>query len=134
MYRRLILVALLASVVASTAVLAQPRPAQARSYTVPRTEHGHPDFQGIWVTAFLTMLERLPGVEGLVATPEQAKQLAAAITLLIEAPELRSKLTEGGSKLISDWTLRNQADRTISAWQTVFDSVANRHGEKAFAA
>ena len=79
MYRRLILVALLASVVASTAVLAQARPDKTASYKVPRTAHGHPDFQGIWVTAFLTMLERLPGVEGLVATPEQAEKLVAAI-------------------------------------------------------
>jgi hypothetical protein len=75
MFRRLILVALLASVSASTAAVAQ----QAKPYKIPRTEHGHPDFQGIWVTAFLTMLERLPGVEGLVATPEQAEKLVAAI-------------------------------------------------------
>ncbi|HEU4686920.1 MAG TPA: hypothetical protein VFS23_01090 [Vicinamibacterales bacterium] len=84
MFWRLIFVALLASVIASSAVLAQPRADQARSsrakaYSVPRTAHGHPDFQGIWVTAFLTMLERLPGVEGLVATPEQAEKLVAAI-------------------------------------------------------
>jgi hypothetical protein len=79
MYRRLTLVALLASVVASTAVFAQPRPEKAIPYKVPRTAHGHPDVQGIWVTAFLTMLERLPGVEGLVATPDQAEKLVAAI-------------------------------------------------------
>lgn len=84
MYRRLILVAVLASVGASAAIAQQPktdraRPYQAELYKVPRTEHGHPDFQGIWVTAFLTMLERLPGVEGLVATPEQAEKLVAAI-------------------------------------------------------
>ena len=48
-------------------------------YTVPRTEHGHPDFQGIWATAFLTMLERPPGVANLVAPPEEARKLAAAI-------------------------------------------------------
>ena len=48
-------------------------------YTVPRTEHGHPDFQGIWATAFLTMLERPPGVANLVATPEEARKLAVAI-------------------------------------------------------
>ena len=48
-------------------------------YTVPRTEHGHPDFQGIWTTAFLTMLERPPGVANLVATPEEARKVAAAI-------------------------------------------------------
>ena len=75
MYLRLTLVALLASIAGSTAAVAQP----PRPYKVPRTEHGHPDFQGIWATAFLTMLERLPGVEGLVATPEQAEKLVAAI-------------------------------------------------------
>jgi hypothetical protein len=50
-----------------------------QTYRVPRTEYGHPDFQGKWATAFLTMLERVPGVENLVASPEQAKALAAAI-------------------------------------------------------
>ena len=74
MYLRLALVALLASVASTATVAQQPRP-----YRVPRTEHGHPDFQGIWATAFLTMLERLPGVDGLVATPEQAEKLVAAI-------------------------------------------------------
>ena len=33
-------------------------------YQVPRTEHGHPDFQGIWATSFLTTLERPAGVAG----------------------------------------------------------------------
>jgi hypothetical protein len=74
MYLRLTLAALLASIALSPAVAQQDRP-----YAVPRTEHGHPDFQGIWATAFLTMLERLPGVDGLVATPEQAEKLVAAI-------------------------------------------------------
>jgi hypothetical protein len=74
MRQRLVLMALLASVVSTAAVAQQPKP-----YKVPRTEHGHPDFQGIWATAFLTLLERLPGVEGLVATPEQAEKLVAAI-------------------------------------------------------
>jgi hypothetical protein len=79
MYRRLILVALLASVASTAAGVQQPRPDPAKPYKVPRTDRGHPDFQGIWVAAFLTMLERLPGVEGLVATPEQAEKLVAAI-------------------------------------------------------
>jgi len=74
MYLRLTLMALLASVASTAALAQQPKP-----YKVPRTEHGHPDFQGIWATAFLTMLERLPGVDGLVATPEQAEKLVAAI-------------------------------------------------------
>src|SRR5262245_51207466 len=76
MYRRLTLAALLASITGLVPTAAQQ---QARPYTVPRTEHGHPDFQGIWATAFLTMLERLPGVDGLIATPEQAEKLVAGI-------------------------------------------------------
>jgi hypothetical protein len=51
--------------------------AQAWRYEVPRTEHGHPDFQGLWATAFLTMLERPPGVENLTADPVQASALVA---------------------------------------------------------
>ena len=47
-------------------------------YKVPRTEHGHPDFQGIWATSFLTTLERPAGVADLVAAPEEAAKIAAA--------------------------------------------------------
>ena len=50
---------------------------QASEYAVPRTEHGHPDFQGVWATEFLTLLERPPGVGMLVATPEQAEAVSA---------------------------------------------------------
>lgn len=32
------------------------------TYQVPRTEHGQPDFQGVWGTRFSTMLERPPGL------------------------------------------------------------------------
>lgn len=75
MYLRLTLLALLASIPASTSALAQ----QIQRYAVPRTEHGHPDFQGVWATEFLTMLERPPGIENLVASSEQAQALATAI-------------------------------------------------------
>jgi hypothetical protein len=71
----LVALVLAAGVAASTAVVAQ----QAARYTVPRTEHGRPDFQGFWATAFLTLLERPPGVETLVVDAEQAKAVAAAI-------------------------------------------------------
>ena len=74
MYRRLPPVALVCLI--STLPISAHDPDR---YTVPRTEHGHPDFQGVWTTAFLTMLERPPGVPNLVATPEEARKLAAAI-------------------------------------------------------
>jgi hypothetical protein len=54
-------------------------------YTVPRTEHGHPDFQGVWATSFLTTLERPGGVTDLVVTPEQARTVAGAIRAKIPA-------------------------------------------------
>jgi len=54
-------------------------------YTVPRTEHGHPDFQGVWATSFLTTLERPDGVTDLVVTPEQARTVAGAIRAKIPA-------------------------------------------------
>src|SRR5262245_56576358 len=71
MYRNLTLLALVASIAASTPVLAQ----RAAPYTAPRTENGQPDFQGVWVTAFLTPLERPADVDYLVASPEQEKAL-----------------------------------------------------------
>jgi hypothetical protein len=72
---RLAPLALAGCLALSGAALAQ----QADRYAVPRTEHGHPDFQGVWATAFLTMLERPPGVANLIASPEQAQALVAAI-------------------------------------------------------
>jgi hypothetical protein len=74
MFLRLTL-ALVASIAAAASLLAQ----RADRYTAPRTAFGHPDVQGVWTTGFLTMLERPPGVGTLVASPEQAKVLAAAI-------------------------------------------------------
>tara|TARA_B100000315_G_C14289556_1_gene456760 strand:- start:3 stop:317 length:315 start_codon:yes stop_codon:yes gene_type:complete len=46
-------------------------------YQVPRTEHGDPDFQGVWMTAFLTTTERPAGIDSLVLTAEEAAQFAA---------------------------------------------------------
>ena len=51
---------------------------QAGPYEAPRTAFGHPDFQGVWVTEFLTMLERPPGVDELVVSRAQSEVLAAA--------------------------------------------------------
>jgi hypothetical protein len=79
MYLRLICVALVSSTVLSTSALGQT----AKPYVVPRTADGHPDFQGVWGTLFLTLLERPPGVEHLVADPEQARALVETIRSFI---------------------------------------------------
>jgi hypothetical protein len=71
MFLRLRPAALVACIAASTPTVAQ----RSASYSAPRTEYGHPDFQGVWATEFLTPLERPDGVAALVATPEQAQTL-----------------------------------------------------------
>ena len=80
MYKRLPLVLLVCLI--STLPLSA---GNGSHYTVPRTEHGHPDFQGIWATSFLTTLERPDGVASLVVTPDQASALAATIRAKIPA-------------------------------------------------
>jgi hypothetical protein len=75
MHPRIVLTALVASAAICPPALAQHN----HNYPAPRTESGHPDFQGMWVTGFMTTLERPQGVENLVATPEQARALVAMI-------------------------------------------------------
>jgi hypothetical protein len=82
MYLRSSTLALLMSIAGSSAVLAQEG---HRQYAAPRTEYGHPDFQGNWSTAFLTMLERPKGVDNLIASPEQAEALTTAIRKMMPA-------------------------------------------------
>ena len=48
------------------------------SYTVPRNEHGQPDFQGSWGVRFSTPLERNEGMP-LVLTPESAMGFTDAL-------------------------------------------------------
>ena len=73
--KRLTLVALVAYLAGWPGTFAK----EPAHYAVPRTEHGHPDFQGVWTTAFLTMLERPSGVPNLIATPYEAEALVSAI-------------------------------------------------------
>jgi glycosyltransferase involved in cell wall biosynthesis len=58
---------------------------------------------------------------GLIVPAESPKALAAAIVRLTDAPQLRTKLGARGAALISAWTLRNQANRTVMIWRTVLD-------------
>ena len=54
------------------------------AYEVPRTEHGDPDFQGVWSTRFSTPLER-PGGLPLVLSPDQAAGFVQAAAQPFEA-------------------------------------------------
>jgi hypothetical protein len=74
-YRPLIAASLLASIAASTPALAQ----RTARYSVPRTEYGQPDFQGVWATDFLTPLERPANVQQLVVSADEA---AAVVRIL----------------------------------------------------
>lgn len=57
-----------------------PPPAKpSAQYRAPRTAFGDPDLEGLWTNASITTLERLPGATGLVAAPQEAAGLAAAI-------------------------------------------------------
>ncbi len=73
MYSRLTLVLLLAA----TPVVSLTQPGD--QYTVPRTAHGHPDLQGVWVVSFVTPFERFEDVDALVASPEEAQALVKMI-------------------------------------------------------
>src|SRR5579871_6179652 len=54
----------------------------------PLTRDGHPDLQGVWGWAFLTPMERPPGVKNLVLAPEEAsaviKEALARIPDLVD--------------------------------------------------
>jgi hypothetical protein len=69
-------------------VLPSATPAEAQQappgWTVPRTEHGHPDLQGNWSNATLTPIARPQGV-GPVLTPAQVRELEGERAAFIEA-------------------------------------------------
>ena len=76
-------------VMTTVSVSAQP----PEPYSIPRTVDGHPDFQGVWGIATLTMLERPPGLDGLIASPEAAAELVETIRARMPAvvdPDVQS--------------------------------------------
>jgi hypothetical protein len=65
----------------ATIATASPAAAQhAQSYNPPRTLAGYPDLSGAWIDGFLTMLERPPAVDQLVAPPAAAEKVAQMIS------------------------------------------------------
>ena len=62
-------------IIASHPVFAQ----ESTGFEVPRTEFGHPDFQGVWAINFVTMMERPAEITSLVVEPEQAEIIARKI-------------------------------------------------------
>ncbi len=65
---------------ASWIIVGQPLLAQqSTSFVVPRTEFGHPDFQGVWVINFVTLMERPTDINTLAVEPELAETIAREI-------------------------------------------------------
>ena len=132
MKRHLIWSAASIVIAAAVAVHAQaPKP-----YSPPRTENKQPDFQGLWATEFLTLLERPPDVQSLTLPPDQARTFAAAFlakrppltdpdtqilgidqlalvkgeyrTSLVVEPDGKMPLTEAGSTLLTNVQTRER--------------------------
>jgi hypothetical protein len=57
--------------VVAAAGMAGTAAAQA-TYSAPKTSWGDPDLEGVWTNASITTLERQPGMNKLVLTPEEA--------------------------------------------------------------
>lgn len=67
-------VAVVVCVLSSAVVPAQN--AAPKNWKLPRTEHGHPDLQGIWTSATLTRLERAAEFgDRLTLTPEEVRKI-----------------------------------------------------------
>lgn len=94
MYLRLTLAFLIAFLITLDAFAQQLEP-----YSVPRTEHDDPDFQGVWMLRFLTPLERPDGVQNLVVTPEQAREIITASQFQLEEVTDPDDYINGGSSL-----------------------------------
>lgn len=62
---------------ATLSVVSVSQAQEESPYQIPRTEHGDPDFQGVWMTAFITTLERPNSFSSLIVTEEEAEQFVA---------------------------------------------------------
>lgn len=72
-----------------------PATAQQAAWEVQRTEFGHPDLQGVWMTEFTTLWERSEGVSSLVLGAAEAAGLART---------LQGFFTEGNTDPEMLWT------------------------------
>ena len=78
-----------ASLIAAAALCSAVSVANAQTtagVVIPRTVDGHPDFQGIWSSQWLTPVERPAGVTALNLDEAAARQLTADI--LARKPDL----------------------------------------------
>ena len=64
-------------------VFTQTQDAAKESWVLPRTSNGHPDLQGNWTNATMTVMQRPPGFDRAM-TPEQVAALEGEREVLIE--------------------------------------------------
>jgi hypothetical protein len=65
------------------------------AWRAPRTEHGHPDLQGVWTNATITPLERADRFgDRLVITEDEARELEGAEAAYNEEADAPSDLTK----------------------------------------
>jgi hypothetical protein len=154
MYLRLICMALVSSTALSASALGQ----RDKPCAVPRTEDGHPDFQGVWANQFLTPLERPTGVEYLVADPEEARALVEKIrsqlpdlivpdipfwtnifqlalvkgeyrtSLIVEPADGRMPLTQAGVDLAARIAVRNAQEFDHPEQRPLFERCMKSYG------
>jgi hypothetical protein len=79
--------------------------AQAQKLSIPRTPDGHPDFQGVWESLWLTPLERPDGVPGVELTEAEAGRVKQMF-LEREANRAKAQLGTEGEIAIATNLLR----------------------------
>lgn len=91
--------------------------AQDERWSVPRTEHGHPDLHGNWTNPFLTPLERPPGL-GLqrAYTEEEANALVARA--LASDAQRQAPLDPDRSAPVAGARIGQQADGNFESTAT----------------